>query len=76
VDGKVSLDERLDPWGQHQNAPLGLGAVRAAFTVDREPVALPIDVVLGELGQLGDAKAGVEECPDYKLLAVILVGVE
>jgi hypothetical protein len=75
VQGEMPLKEGLDASRQGNDAPLGLGAIRTALAIDHEAVALPINVVFGELRQLRDSEAGIQERPDDELLRMRLAGV-
>ena len=55
MDGKMSVYEWAHTVGEGNNAALCLRAVGAAFTVDHEPVVLPVNLIAGESGQLGNS---------------------
>jgi hypothetical protein len=70
MDRKVAVNERAYPVSEGNDAALGLRAVDTAFAVDHQPVVLPVNVLSGESGQLGDSQAGIEQCPDNETLLV------
>jgi hypothetical protein len=75
ADGEVVLQQRPNPAGHGHVADLGLLAVGAALAADPELALLPEDVLGGQVAQLADAEAGVEQGPDDELLGGRLAGV-
>ena len=69
------LQQGPHPAGHRHDADLGLLAVGAALALDPELALLPEDILGGQVAQLADAEAGVEEGPDDELLGGRLAGV-
>ena len=75
LQGEVVLQQGPHPAGHRHDADLGLLAVGAALAPDPELALLPEDVLGGQVAQLADAEAGVEQGPDDELLGGRLAGV-
>jgi hypothetical protein len=43
---------------------LGLAAIRAAFAIDHQAMALPVNLVTGQSGKLRDAQSSFKEGAD------------
>ena len=69
------FDQRSNPRGEGNHAPLALVAIRPTFAVDGDAVRLPVDVVFAQPAELGDPEPGVEERPDNELFEVALTDV-
>jgi hypothetical protein len=66
----VAVNQWVHPVGAGTEAALGLCPGEPALAVDHERVILPVDVFVGESGQLGHSPAGVEQCLDNEALLV------
>ena len=75
LQGEVVLQQGPHAVGHRHDADLGLLAVGAALALDPELALLPEDVLGGEVAQLADAEAGVEQGPDDEPLGGRLAGV-
>jgi len=74
MDGEVKLDEWLDPLGESYNPALGLATIWTAFAIDHEAMALPVNLLLGEYGELSDAQSSIKEEPDNQEFLTSLPG--
>ena len=74
-EGEVVLQQAPHSAGHRHDADLGLLAVGATFAPDPELALLPEDVLGGQVAQLADAEAGVEQGPDDELLGGRVAGV-
>lgn len=76
VEREIGLEEDSDAGGQGNHPRLTLGAVGTALAVkEAEAGGLPVEVLGGEAGELGDPEAGVEEGEDHELLVGRRAGV-
>ena len=75
VEGKVPIEERLHTCRQRAQPALGARAIWSALTVDHEPVILPVEIVLPEIGQFGDPQAGIQQRPNDELFLMGPAGI-
>ena len=70
------LDERSDSVGHREHPEFRFLAEDASLSSNLQSLFLPLNIALGQAGELRDAEPGVKERPDNQLLAEALAGVD
>ena len=71
----MTFEEGLNAGRERNHPSFGQLAVRPAFAVDHQAVVLPVEIILGEVGEFRNSEACIQERPDNQFLFMGLTGI-